>query len=168
MSYQDFTNNDLKYATKSGGLWTSVIADGDSTLNATGQFTSLALDASGGPHVSYYDQSLADLMYAAGSVGTGVRPSFGSGLSVRVFPNPVSRDEALIRYEAAAGNPGRARDIRRQRTPSLDAGDRTRLGRGPAAWTGLDAEGRRLAPGTYFLRLVAGGRVESARVTVVR
>ena len=45
VSYQDITTNDLKYARKSGGVWTLETADG--SANIVGSYTSLALDASG-------------------------------------------------------------------------------------------------------------------------
>jgi FlgD Ig-like domain len=65
VSYSDATTADLRYARKSGGVWTSEIAD-ESSL---GQYTSLALDAQGNPHVSYYESSFGDLKYARKSGG---------------------------------------------------------------------------------------------------
>ncbi len=67
VSYLDATTNDLKYARKSGGVWTIETADG--SANQVGFYTSLALDAQGNPHVSYYDNTIFDLKYARKSGG---------------------------------------------------------------------------------------------------
>ncbi|MFN0151762.1 MAG: FlgD immunoglobulin-like domain containing protein [bacterium] len=67
VSYQDQTTDDLKYARKSGGVWTIETADG--SANLVGAHTSLALDASGNPHVSYQDRTTEDLKYARKSGG---------------------------------------------------------------------------------------------------
>ena len=71
MSYYDGTTNDLKYARKSGGVWTLETADG--SANNVGLYTSLALDASGNPHVSYYDGTTNDLKYALKTGGVWTR-----------------------------------------------------------------------------------------------
>ena len=67
VSYADITTFDLKYARKSGGVWTIEMADG--SANLVGLYTSLALDASGNPHVSYYDFTVGNLKYARKSGG---------------------------------------------------------------------------------------------------
>ena len=66
ISYYDFTNGDLKYATRNGGVWTleTVDATGD-----VGRHTSLALDAQGNPRISYHDITNVDLKYASKSGG---------------------------------------------------------------------------------------------------
>jgi hypothetical protein len=66
VSYFDNTNNDLKYARKSGGVWTIETADG---AGSVGEYTSLALDASGNPHISYFNISNEDIKYARKSGG---------------------------------------------------------------------------------------------------
>lgn len=72
ISYCDYTNNDLKYAHKSGGSWTieTVDATGD-----VGYSTSIALDANGNPHISYSDDINADLRY----VTTAIRLEYPNG-----------------------------------------------------------------------------------------
>jgi len=67
VSYYDNTTGDLKYARKSGGVWTLETADG--SANLVGTYASLALDASGNPHVNYYDNTTDDLKYARKSGG---------------------------------------------------------------------------------------------------
>src|SRR5262249_34898063 len=50
ISYYDTTNFDLKYASKSGAVWTLEIVDAPGNLGA---YTSIALDAQGNPRISY-------------------------------------------------------------------------------------------------------------------
>jgi subtilisin-like proprotein convertase family protein len=67
VSYLDDTDDNLKYAQKSGGVWTIETADGPA--NDVGRYSSLALDAQGNPHVSYYDFTMGNLKYARKSGG---------------------------------------------------------------------------------------------------
>src|SRR5215510_9126210 len=62
VSYRDQSAGDLKYARKSGGLWTIEVVDG--SVSNAGSYTAIALDSQGNPHLSYYDGSLGDLKYA--------------------------------------------------------------------------------------------------------
>jgi len=59
---------DLMYTSESGGVWT--IEPADDSPDDTGLYTSLALDASNNPHISFYDQSNGDLKSAVKSGGT--------------------------------------------------------------------------------------------------
>jgi hypothetical protein len=166
VSYEDFTNNNLKYAVKSGGVWTTQIAD-SSQVNVG--YTSLALDALGNPHISYWGNG-GGLFYASGGDDvTGVPESGSSRISLTVFPNPVARGEARVLYDVPAGASVDVAlfDVSGRRVSTLvseAAGSRG----GTAYWTGRDATDRPLAPGVYWLRLVAGDRIETRRVTVVR
>ena len=67
-SYGQWEVYDLKYAawdpTLNGGLGDWAIETVDSA-GIVGSFTSLALDSSGSPHISYYDGSNGNLKYAA-------------------------------------------------------------------------------------------------------
>jgi hypothetical protein len=52
VSYFDFTNQDLKYATNSSGSWVT------STIDSTGYvgyYTSIAVDSNNKAHISYYN-----------------------------------------------------------------------------------------------------------------
>lgn len=56
------TNADLKYAAKPpGGAWTTTTVD---SAGEIGEYTSLAVDAAGGVHISYLDGTNAELRYA--------------------------------------------------------------------------------------------------------
>jgi hypothetical protein len=167
VAYEDFANTNVRYARKSGGTWTIQYAD---SLTNTGQYTSLALDSSGRPHITcMYLPGTNILRYAAGSAPTGVAPAAGPIHSLQVLPNPIASGEASIRFEMRPGTPIdlAVYDVSGRRVSTIAA---TEIGSGMgfAAWTGLDAANRRLAPGVYLLRLAAGNHVETKRVTVVR
>jgi hypothetical protein len=69
ISYYDYNNGDLKYASQfgpggncgPGGTWKCVTVDSSGNV---GQCTSLKLDAAGRPHISYYDAGNGHLKYA--------------------------------------------------------------------------------------------------------
>jgi hypothetical protein len=71
ISYYDTTSGDLKYAYGQVGTgdisWQLYNVDPSGNV---GRFTSLALDNSGNRHISYYDDTNADLKYAYGPAGT--------------------------------------------------------------------------------------------------
>jgi hypothetical protein len=49
ISYIDITNGDLKFASRDGGNWTTEVVD----VGVIGEYTSLAFDSQGNPHISY-------------------------------------------------------------------------------------------------------------------
>jgi hypothetical protein len=67
ISYYDATAADLKFAARYGGKWFPSWVD---TAGVVGMYTSLALNASGTPHISYYDGTNGDLKYATGSIAS--------------------------------------------------------------------------------------------------
>jgi hypothetical protein len=63
ISYHDATNQDLKYATRSGSVWASEVA---AAVGNVGQYTALAIGQDGvTPHISFYDAGNGDLLYAS-------------------------------------------------------------------------------------------------------
>jgi hypothetical protein len=69
ISYYDETNGDLKYAYHVGaggncGPSNNWQCDTVDSKGDVGLYTSLALDESGNPHISYYDDANGDLKYA--------------------------------------------------------------------------------------------------------
>jgi hypothetical protein len=69
ISYYDRTNGDLKYARWTGSAGSTALTAGWSiqTVDSggdVGSHASLALDAAGNPHISYYDDTNDDLKYA--------------------------------------------------------------------------------------------------------
>jgi hypothetical protein len=66
--YFDLTNGDLKYARWTGSAWDGLDStlgpDAVDTAEYVGSDGSIALDASGYPHISYRDQTNGDLKYA--------------------------------------------------------------------------------------------------------
>ncbi|UCG62453.1 MAG: hypothetical protein JSV52_03975 [Candidatus Zixiibacteriota bacterium] len=62
ISYFDYSSGDLKYVEKRGDYWGNpeVVTYG----GRVGWYSSLAFDAQGIPHISYYDETNQDLMYA--------------------------------------------------------------------------------------------------------
>ena len=72
ISYYDASNGNLRYATASnenGTAWNSILVDGKDADR--GMFTSLALDSSNDPRISYYDATNLRLRMATYSSGGG-------------------------------------------------------------------------------------------------
>ncbi|MGB0787568.1 MAG: putative Ig domain-containing protein, partial [Candidatus Poseidoniaceae archaeon] len=71
ISYYDFTNEDLKYATCSSSCtsasnWNKVSVD---TTGDVGYYTSIAIDSNDGVHISYFDNTNGDHKYTTCSSG---------------------------------------------------------------------------------------------------
>ncbi len=61
ISYLDYTNFDLKYATGTFGSWSIETVD---SAGEVGMCTSIALDSSDNVHISYFDLTNYNLKYA--------------------------------------------------------------------------------------------------------
>ena len=77
ISYYDYTNSDLKYATNKSGAWITETVD--DSYESNGKYSSLALDAGGNTHISYYDYTSSDLKYATNKSGAWVTETVESG-----------------------------------------------------------------------------------------
>jgi len=72
ISYFDYTNRDLKYATNASGSWQTYTVD---SAGDVGEYTSIAVDAGGHCHISYYDDTHdGDLKYATNAHATDQNP----------------------------------------------------------------------------------------------
>ncbi len=86
-------------------------------------------------------------------------------LAVTLFPNPARLTEGGIRLRLlgnASSYVGAIYDLRGRRVR------RFATSQGGTLWDGRDDEGHRVAPGVYFVRVEAGGRVAKARVVLLR
>ena len=64
ISYFDYTNFALKYATHTTGAWTKATLD--NLLGNFGGYTSIAIGGSGKVHISYYYNAIGALKYVTG------------------------------------------------------------------------------------------------------
>jgi hypothetical protein len=91
-----------------------------------------------------------------------------SSFMLAVSPNPC-RESASVRFALPA--PGRARvgmyDVAGRVVSELRSGP-IAPGTHALTWEGTDGSGRRVASGVYFVRLLFEGRVESAKLLVLR
>jgi len=69
ISYQDYDNRDLKYATNASGVW---LIDTLDSLGDVGRNNSIAIDSTDSIHISYGDYDNEDLKYATDVSGTWV------------------------------------------------------------------------------------------------
>ena len=84
ISYYDITNQDLKLAIFNGSSWDKYTVD---SAGNVGRFNSIARDAAGNIHMSYYDQTNNRLKYAKCSLVTNLAPTISS---VTDSPDPVT------------------------------------------------------------------------------
>jgi hypothetical protein len=61
VSYFDYVNQDLRFIEKTGDTWGT--PEVLSSTNATGFYSSVALDGQGNPHISFYDATAMSLNY---------------------------------------------------------------------------------------------------------
>ena len=87
ISYHDFTNGHLKYATNASGSWATATIDSEEDV---GWSTSLALDASGSIHISY------------GSGGDNIAIKYATNVSGSWVITTVNSNEDLFGYTSLA------------------------------------------------------------------
>ena len=66
ISFREYINNDLIYATNSSGLWATEIVD---SLGSVGEYSAIAVDAVQKVYISYYDYTNRSLKYTTNAPG---------------------------------------------------------------------------------------------------
>ena len=126
ISYYDQTNGDLKYASWDGSRWVVTTVDGtdykkgqkgsnwdgdhgrneDKSINV-GEYSSLALDGSGNPRISYYDQTNGDLKYASWDGGRWVITTVDGARDVGEYSSlalDANSNPRISYFDATNGN----------------------------------------------------------------
>lgn len=115
VAYYDSANGNLMYAVRStvppaAGTWAAEIVD---ATNDVGDYPSIAIDASEIVHISYYDTTNKNLMYATGNTGsfatstvegTGTPANVGKFTDIAI--NPATGYPAIV-YLSESTNAGR-------------------------------------------------------------
>jgi flagellar hook capping protein FlgD len=152
----------LRFAYRLGGTWTIEVVDA-----AAQGFPSIDVDAQGRPHIAFLSNGV--LRYAIReSPLTDVPPPPPSGVSLRVAPNPIGVDGALVSFTvpADAGDADLSVfDVTGRRVRTLAT---TLAVPGPIRWDGADDTGRSVSAGLYLFKLRTATGVETQRVTLVR
>ena len=109
-----------------------------------------------------------DLVWVPNGIATAVEPvAAASTRALRAYPNPFN-PATTVAY--ALPEPGRAQlavyDPCGHLVTILADADKT-AGEHVLRWDGTDAAGRRVAAGTYVVRLRAGGRVSAIKVIIL-
>ncbi len=86
LSFHDstYTAINLKYAYKSGGVWTTSVVD-MLPVGITGLYNSIAIDSGGKPHISYYNYYGSSLWYASWNGSSWDKAPVDSGNSAGFY-----------------------------------------------------------------------------------
>jgi hypothetical protein len=85
------------------------------------------------------------------------------------YPNPFNPHTVIRYYLPESANVSIVvYDVTGRAVRSIRDADFEQTGWHRATWDGRDARGRDVASGLYFYRLVAGGQVETGKLTLVR
>ncbi|MGB2346814.1 MAG: putative Ig domain-containing protein, partial [Candidatus Poseidoniaceae archaeon] len=117
ISHHDMTNLDLKYATCSSSCttasnWNSVAVD---TTGNVGRYSSIAIDANDGVHISHYDVTNQDLKYivldsSSNVYGYSISPALPAGLNFNALTGEISGTPTVLStnttYTITARNSG--------------------------------------------------------------
>ena len=103
ISYFDFANGDLKYATDQTGVWVAGTVDSDGVV---GSYTAIAVDGAGRVHISYYDETNGDLKYATKTKGAAVWSTsvVDGGLDVGSYSAIALGSVHISYYDATNGD----------------------------------------------------------------
>ena len=140
ISYIDFTNRELKYATNTTGSWVTETVD--SSGSAGFFYTSIAIDTSDNAHISYFDDTNDDLKYTTGQGSTGP-------------PVPVSSPVPDIKVNGSDGPVTPTGNL--SVTVALDPGSRS--GENADWWVAANVSGTSIIDGWYYFDLSAFGFV---------
>jgi hypothetical protein len=160
----------LRWAYHRHGAWTLEYVDpGGGGLQAV--TPSLAFDATWQPRVGYYWARAIRLAVATEGHPTGIGGSTMPPVSSRTLmaqPNPFN-PRTTIRFDLPAAGPVRLAvyDLAGRLVRVLVEGE-IPAGSHEAVWDGRDQSGRSAPSGSYLARLVAGGKVEGVRLSLVR
>ena len=180
----------LHYATRNESEWLIQTVTGPRQEEmALGQFASLALAPSGQPHIAFYElpsnprNSTGTIYYAtlplppaqtAVAAAVAAVEDKGEGQTPPVFelsqnfPNPFNaRTTIPFRLPQEADVELAIYDLRGQRVRVLIQGSRS-AGAYRVAWDGLDAEGRGVGTGVYFMRLRASETVQLRKLLLLQ
>jgi hypothetical protein len=164
-------NRDLRYARRSGGTW--ILADVDTVVGSPAVFSAIGLTQSGSPRIAYISPGglrfawLSELTDVATDAGFEASGTFDA---LRVRPNPSRRGNTEFLYAVTSAQSVTLQvcDVSGRILRRLVVGSPSQRV-GSVAWDGRDDQGRDVAAGTYFVRLVSGRDQEiTKRFTLIR
>ena len=136
---------------------------GDPDLVAHTPFDAVYVPSDNQEHVSITPESAAWFLSEIELGIVGVPAATSALPAIRSFPNPFAGETRIV---SALTRPGQVRldmfGLDGRRVRSLLAGPAS--GAIDVRWDGRDASGHAIAPGVYFVRLAAGGRVQTRRI----
>lgn len=141
------------------------------SLNVGG---SLILDFAGNRMDGHFlDQSgtIRDTFTLIKGTGSSVPEPGGRDAAFQLGPPSPNPASGVVAFPVELGSEATVRlhvlDVAGRRVRTLDGGVLA-AGRHEIRWDGTGGDGRRVAPGVYFVRLESGGRVRGARIVRLR
>ena len=151
LGYYDVFENAVRYAIKNangGAAWAPQVVD---EIGPQGPWTSLALDANGFPHMSFYAPAITEVVSAFFTDNTSdtfqERQAF---MSLDAFPNPVRASTQLVLRTPRSVPVGLTVMDARGRLVRSFAARELSPGTHSFAWDGRDETGTPVAAGVYF------------------
>jgi len=158
----------LKYAWRDGSGWHTEVVD---STGRAGRYCDIALDESGLPHISYYDDAGRDLKYAHATGLSGIRfdsESMNKPPLMLVGPVPSSGAcDIRLLLDRDARITLSVFDLMGRRIRELADGPYT-SGTYSWIWDCMDDRGYRVRSGTYIISAESGTGRTSKRIIVLR